>query len=131
MKVNCSDPIRRECPSARCAWSIEFLDIDKGGAYDRGEVRAELDIDPSLWFFHVTFAAIRSCQGASDSSHVAIDRLLTWHGAAIKAWVARWGRRGALLRPGTAERQRVTYRIEIKRVIVRKLIMVIGDGFVR
>jgi 3-hydroxyacyl-[acyl-carrier protein] dehydratase/trans-2-decenoyl-[acyl-carrier protein] isomerase len=41
----------------------------KGGAYDHGEVRAELDINPSVVVFsRVTFAAIRSCPVASAST---------------------------------------------------------------
>ncbi|GIS47394.1 MAG: hypothetical protein Ct9H90mP20_0640 [Candidatus Neomarinimicrobiota bacterium] len=34
---------------------------DQGGAYGKGEIKAELDIDKSLWFFDCHFKMIPLC----------------------------------------------------------------------
>ena len=37
---------------------------DKGGAYGKGEITAELGINKSLWFFDCHLRMIRLCLGA-------------------------------------------------------------------
>jgi len=102
---------------------------DEGGAYGAGEIRAELDIDPSLWFFACHFIGdpvMPGCLGLD-----AMWQLIGFH----LAWSGHEGRGRAL---GVDEVRfsgqvlphvkRVEYRIDIKRVIARKLVMIVGDA---
>ena len=102
---------------------------DSGGAYGKGEIRAELDIHPSMWFFACHFRGdpvMPGCLGLD-----ALWQLIGFH----LAWSGHKGLGRAL---GVDEVRffgqvlphvkRVTYRVDIKRIVVRKLIMVTGDG---
>ena len=100
-----------------------------GGAHGNGEIRAELDIVPSLWFFGCHFRGdpvMPGCLGL-DALWQLIGFFLAWSGhkglgRALGVEDVRFF--GQVL--PTA--RRVSYRIDIKRVIVRKLIMVTGEG---
>jgi 3-hydroxyacyl-[acyl-carrier protein] dehydratase / trans-2-decenoyl-[acyl-carrier protein] isomerase len=100
-----------------------------GGAFGRGEVRAELDIEPSLWFFGCHFRGdpvMPGCLGL-DAMWQLIGFYLAWSGhrglgRALGVDEVRFA--GQVL----PHVKRVTYQIDIRRVIVRKLIMVTGDG---
>jgi 3-hydroxyacyl-[acyl-carrier protein] dehydratase / trans-2-decenoyl-[acyl-carrier protein] isomerase len=100
-----------------------------GGAYDRGEVHAELDIDPSLWFFDCHFRddpVMPGCLGL-DAMWQLIGFFLAWsghHGLGRALGVDEVRFTGQVL-PTV---KRVKYRIDVTRVIARKLIMVTGDG---
>jgi 3-hydroxyacyl-[acyl-carrier protein] dehydratase/trans-2-decenoyl-[acyl-carrier protein] isomerase len=102
---------------------------DVGGAYGNGELRAELDIDPSLWFFQCHFRGdpvMPGCFGL-DAMWQLIGFFLAWkgykgYGRALGVDEVRFA--GQVL-PSV---QRVTYRVDIKRVFTRKLVMVLGDG---
>lgn len=102
---------------------------DSGGAYGHGELRAELDIDPSLWFFECHFRGdpvMPGCLGL-DAMWQLIGFFLAWQGytglgRALGVDEVRFA--GQVL-PST---RRVGYRIDIKRVFARKLVMVLGDG---
>jgi len=102
---------------------------DSGGAYGHGELRAELDIDPSLWFFQCHFRddpVMPGCLGL-DAMWQLIGFFLAWKGykglgRALGVEEVRFV--GQVL-PTV---KRVTYRIDIKRVFARKLVMVLGDG---
>lgn len=101
----------------------------EGGAHGNGEVRAEFDIDPDLWFFGCHFRGdpvMPGCLGLD-----AMWQLIGFH----LAWSGHRGLGRAL---GVDEVRffgqvqphirRIAYQIDIKRVIARKLVMVIGDG---
>jgi 3-hydroxyacyl-[acyl-carrier protein] dehydratase / trans-2-decenoyl-[acyl-carrier protein] isomerase len=100
-----------------------------GGAFGRGEVRAELDIELSLWFFGCHFRGdpvMPGCLGL-DAMWQLIGFYLAWSGhrglgRALGVDEVRFS--GQVL----PHVKRVTYQIDIRRVIVRKLIMVSGDG---
>lgn len=100
-----------------------------GGAHGRGEVRAELDIDPSLWFFACHFRddpVMPGCLGL-DAMWQLIGFYLAWSGhrglgRALGVEEVRFF--GQVL----PQVKRVSYQIDIKRVIARKLVMVSGDG---
>jgi 3-hydroxyacyl-[acyl-carrier protein] dehydratase/trans-2-decenoyl-[acyl-carrier protein] isomerase len=102
---------------------------DSGGAYGNGELRAELDIDPSLWFFRCHFRGdpvMPGCFGL-DAMWQLIGFFLAWQGhkgfgRALGVEEVRFA--GQVL----PSAKRVTYRIDIKRVFARKLVMVLGDG---
>ena len=102
---------------------------DTGGRYEKGEMTAELDIDPSLWFFQCHFRndpVMPGCLGLD-----AMWQLIGYY----LAWIGGIGRGRAL---GVGEVQfegqvlptnkLVTYRVDMKRVINRKLVMGMGDA---
>ncbi|OQX47491.1 MAG: 3-hydroxyacyl-[acyl-carrier-protein] dehydratase FabA, partial [Candidatus Sedimenticola endophacoides] len=55
---------------------------DEGGAYGKGEIRAELDIDPKLWFFDCHFPGdpvMPGCLGL-DAMWQSVGFFLAWIG---------------------------------------------------
>ncbi len=102
---------------------------DKGGKYDKGEIIAELDITPDLWFFDCHFQGdpvMPGCLGL-DAMWQLIGFFLCWSGGPGKGRALGCGEvkfTGQVL--PTAKK--VTYRIDLKRVIMRKLVMGIGDA---
>ncbi|MFZ5532637.1 MAG: 3-hydroxyacyl-[acyl-carrier-protein] dehydratase FabA [Pseudomonadota bacterium] len=102
---------------------------EEGGAYGKGQVVAELDIRPDLWFFQCHFQGdpvMPGCLGLD-----AMWQLMGFH----LAWLGAPGRGRAL---GVGEvkftgqvlpdAKRVTYTLDLKRVILRRLVMGIGDA---
>jgi 3-hydroxyacyl-[acyl-carrier protein] dehydratase/trans-2-decenoyl-[acyl-carrier protein] isomerase len=100
-----------------------------GGAHGHGEVRAEFDIDPSLWFFACHFRGdpvMPGCLGL-DAMWQLIGFYLAWsgHRGLGRALGVDEVRFFGQVQPHV---RRITYQIDIKRVIARKLVMVMGDG---
>ena len=94
---------------------------NEGGKYGRGEIIAELDINPDLWFF--------DCHFESDAMWQLVGFYLGWRGNEGRGRALGSGEvkfTGQIL--PTAKL--VTYSIQIKRVIERKLVMGIADGSV-
>lgn len=102
---------------------------DAGGAHGKGEIVAELDIKPELWFFACHFEedpVMPGCLGL-DAMWQLIGFWLGWRGNKG---------RGRALGAGEVKffgqvlptAKKVTYRIEMSRVIERKLVMGIGDA---
>jgi 3-hydroxyacyl-[acyl-carrier protein] dehydratase/trans-2-decenoyl-[acyl-carrier protein] isomerase len=100
-----------------------------GGLHGKGQVQAELDIDPALWFFQCHFIGdpvMPGCLGL-DAMWQLVGFYLGWSGAPG---------RGRALGVGevkftgqvTPKIKKVEYRIDLKRVIIRKLVMGVGDG---
>ncbi|OQX31024.1 MAG: 3-hydroxyacyl-[acyl-carrier-protein] dehydratase FabA [Candidatus Sedimenticola endophacoides] len=102
---------------------------DEGGAYGKGEIRAELDIDPKLWFFDCHFPGdpvMPGCLGL-DAMWQSVGFFLAWignpgHGRALGVGEVKFT--GQVL-PSAS---RVTYQLNMKRVISRKLVLGIADG---
>ncbi len=102
---------------------------DQGGEYGKGEIVAELDISPDLWFFDCHFPGDPVMPGC-----LGLDAMWQLVGFFL-AWKGNQGRGRAL---GSGEvkftgqilptAKQVTYHINLKRVIERKLIMGIADG---
>ncbi len=102
---------------------------DTGGTYDKGEIIAELDIKPDLWFFECHFPGDPVMPGC-----LGLDAMWQLVGFFL-AWSGNPGRGRAL---GVNEvkftgqvlptANKVTYHINIKRMITRKLVMGIADG---
>ena len=104
---------------------------DTGGRHGKGEIRAELDIDPGLWFFGCHFLGdpvMPGCLGL-DAMWQLVGFYLGWAGGQG---------RGRALGVGevkftgqvTPDIKKVTYKITLKRVINRRLVMGLADGTV-
>ena len=102
---------------------------DDGGTYGKGHVVAELDVRPDLWFFACHFIndpVMPGCLGL-DAMWQLVGFFLGWSGAPG---------RGRALGVGevkftgevTPKISKVTYRIDLKRVILRRLVLGIADG---
>ncbi len=100
-----------------------------GGAFGKGQLIAELDIKPDLWFFDCHFPTdpvMPGCLGL-DAMWQLVGFFLGWMGGKG---------RGRALGAGevkftgqvTPKNKLVTYRIDMERVIMRKLVMGIGNG---
>ena len=102
-----------------------------GGDHGKGEIIAELDITPDLWFFDCHFPGdpvMPGCLGL-DAMWQLVGFFLAWKGNEGKGRALGCGEvkfTGQIL--PTAKL--VTYRINLKRVIERKLKMGIAGGSV-
>ncbi|MFO1187769.1 MAG: bifunctional 3-hydroxydecanoyl-ACP dehydratase/trans-2-decenoyl-ACP isomerase [Alphaproteobacteria bacterium] len=102
-----------------------------GGSNGKGEVVAELDVKPDLWFFACHFKddpVMPGCLGL-DALWQLLGFFLGWSGGQGN---------GRALGVGEVKFtdqilptvKRVTYKLDLKRVIMRRLIMGIADGTV-
>jgi 3-hydroxyacyl-[acyl-carrier protein] dehydratase/trans-2-decenoyl-[acyl-carrier protein] isomerase len=100
-----------------------------GGSVGKGSMVAELDIRPDLWFFDCHFIGdpvMPGCLGL-DAMWQLVGFFLAWSGAPG---------RGRALGVGdvkftgevTPNVSKVVYKIDFKRVILRRLVMGVADG---
>lgn len=100
-----------------------------GGAHDKGLIVAELDINPSLWFFDCHFQGdpvMPGCLGL-DAMWQLVGFYLGWMGGKGRGRALGVGEvkfTGQVL----PDNQQVVYRINLKRVLMRKLVMGIADA---
>ena len=101
----------------------------EGGAYGKGEIIAELDINPDLWFFKCHFEGdpvMPGCLGL-DALCQLVGFFLVWSGSPGRGRALGAGKvkfTGQVL--PTAKLG--TFNLHIKRMITRKLVLAIADG---
>ena len=103
-----------------------------GGEHGKGEIVAELDIKPDLWFFKCHFEGdpvMPGCLGL-DAMWQLVGFFLGWRGQPGKGRAIGVGE-VKLLDQVLPSAQKVTYHITLKRVIMRRLIMGIADGVMK
>ncbi|WP_163931880.1 bifunctional 3-hydroxydecanoyl-ACP dehydratase/trans-2-decenoyl-ACP isomerase [Paraferrimonas sp. SM1919] len=104
---------------------------DEGGKYGKGQIIAELDIKEDLWFFDCHFIddpVMPGCLGL-DAMWQLVGFFLAWQGADGKGRALGVGEvkfTGQVLPTS----KKVTYKLDLKRVINRKLVMALADGSV-
>ncbi len=102
---------------------------ETGGQSGKGEIIAELDINPDLWFFKCHFEGdpvMPGCLGL-DAMWQLVGFFLGWMGGPG---------RGRALGAGevkftgqvTPAVKLVTYRVEMRRLVMRRLVMGIADA---
>ena len=102
---------------------------EDGGKANKGVIIAELDIVPGLWFFDCHFdgdPVMPGCLGL-DAMWQLVGFFLGWSGAegrgrALGSGIVKFS--GQV----TPKNKLVTYRIDMRRVMLRKLVMGVADG---
>ena len=122
-------PGNSQLPAPNMLMMDRIIEInDNGGEFGKGYIVAELDINPDLWFFGCHFPGdpvMPGCLGL-DAMWQLVGFFLGWKGGPGKGRALGVGEvkfTGQVL--PTAKK--VTYTINLKRVIMGKLIMGIGD----
>ncbi len=105
---------------------------EDGGEYGKGQIIAELDINPELWFFKCHFEndpVMPGCLGL-DAMWQLVGFFLGWLGGIGRGRALGVGEvkfTGQVLETA----KKVTYVINLKRVMMRKLVLGVADGEMR
>ena len=122
-----------QLPSPPMLMFDRIININEtGGVFQKGEIVAELDIKPELWFFDCHFKGDPVMPGC-----LGLDAMWQLVGFYL-GWLEQPGKGRAL---GVGEVKftgqvldtvkKVTYQISIKRLILRKLILGVADGILK
>jgi 3-hydroxyacyl-[acyl-carrier protein] dehydratase/trans-2-decenoyl-[acyl-carrier protein] isomerase len=103
---------------------------EQGGEHGKGLVRAELDVNPDLWFFACHFKGdpvMPGCLGL-DALWQMLGFFLGWLGAPGKGRALGTGeiKFSGQVQPTV---KKVVYGIDIKRVMRSKLVLGVADGW--
>lgn len=102
---------------------------EDGGKHGKGEVVAELDINPDLWFFECHFESnpvMPGCLGL-DAMWQLVGFYLGWLGLPGKGMALGCGKVkfSGMVLPTV---KKVTFQIDVKRLINRKLVLGAADA---
>lgn len=105
---------------------------DKGGDHGKGVIDAEMDIKPDLWFFKCHFEDDPVMPGTLglDAMWQLVGFFLGWLGGIGKGRALSVGEvkfSGQVLETA----KKLSFHINVKRVIMRKLVMGIADGIMK
>ncbi|MFK7866153.1 MAG: bifunctional 3-hydroxydecanoyl-ACP dehydratase/trans-2-decenoyl-ACP isomerase [Alphaproteobacteria bacterium] len=109
---------------------INLISAD-GGEYGKGRIEAEFAINPQRWFFDCHFhgdPVMPGCLGL-DAMWQLVGFFLGWRGGQGKGRALGVGE-VKFFEQILPSAKTVTYQIDLKRVIMRKLIMGVADGMV-
>ncbi|XSG81557.1 MAG: bifunctional 3-hydroxydecanoyl-ACP dehydratase/trans-2-decenoyl-ACP isomerase [Methyloligella sp. ZOD6] len=103
--------------------------VEEGGEHGQGQIRAELEIKPDLWFFPCHFKddpVMPGCLGL-DALWQLLGFFLGWLGAPGKGRALAVGevKFSGMVLPSM---RKLEYIVDLKRVIRRKLTLGIADG---
>jgi len=125
-------PDTAKLPTGNMLMFDRIVDINgTGGAHEKGHIVAELDIRPDLWFFGCHFVddpVMPGCLGL-DALWQLCGFFLSWSGCKGRGRALGSGQvkfTGQIL----PDAKKVTFELNMKRVITRRLSMVIADGTV-
>jgi 3-hydroxyacyl-[acyl-carrier protein] dehydratase/trans-2-decenoyl-[acyl-carrier protein] isomerase len=105
---------------------------ETGGEFDKGFIRAELDIKPDLWFFPCHFIGnpvMPGCLGL-DAMWQMTGFFLGWLGEPGKGMALSTGEvkfKGMV----TPKTKKVEYGVDFKRVMRGRLVLGIADGWLK
>lgn len=102
-----------------------------GGTFERGQVRAELDVNPDLWFFKCHFQGdpvMPGCLGL-DALWQMTGFFLGWSGGPGRGRALG----GSIKFTGqvTTDVKLVEYELDIKRMLRSKLVLGVAEGRVK
>jgi 3-hydroxyacyl-[acyl-carrier protein] dehydratase/trans-2-decenoyl-[acyl-carrier protein] isomerase len=126
-------PGNSQLPAPNMLMMDRIVEISEtGGQFDKGFIHAELDITPDLWFFDCHFPGdpvMPGCLGL-DAMWQLVGFFLGWcdgpgKGRALGVGEVKFT--GQILPSAT----KVSYHIDMKRVVKRRLFMGLGDGVVK
>lgn len=105
---------------------------DTGGAYDKGQIVAQYDINAERWFFPCHFEGdpiMPGCLGL-DGMWQLVGFYLGWMGAKGKGRAVGVGsvRFSGMVTPATKV---LEYVIDLKRVVNRKIVLINADGILK
>ncbi len=105
---------------------------DHGGSQNKGEIEAELDVRPDLWFFKYHFQndpVMPGCLGL-DAMWQLVGFFLGWLGGLGRGRALGVGevKFSGMVLPNA---KLVSYYIDLKRVIMRRLVLGIADGVMK
>jgi 3-hydroxyacyl-[acyl-carrier protein] dehydratase/trans-2-decenoyl-[acyl-carrier protein] isomerase len=105
---------------------------ETGGAHGKGQVVAELDIRPDLWFFECHFQGdpvMPGCLGL-DALWQMLGFFLGWLGSPGRGRALSVGevKFTGMVLPGV---KKLEYIVDLRRVIQRRLVLGAGDGLLK
>jgi len=132
-KGNLFGPGNAQLPLPPMLMFDRIVKIDStGGKYGKGEIIAELDVKPDLWFFACHFKGDPVMPGClpMDGMWQLTGFFLGWLGLPGRGRASGVGE-VKFTREITQDIKTLEYTIDVKRVIARKLKLVEADGAIR